>query len=66
MLSLWGAWVAHLGKSPILGFGLANDLLVCEFEPCIRLCLVSGDWDSLSSFLSLYPLTPVLSVSQNK
>ena len=42
--------MAHLVKYPTLDFDLGHDLMVCEFEPCIRLCADSMELaqDSLS------------------
>ena len=54
-----------------LGFGLGHDLMVCDFEPHIRLCVDSTEpaWDSLS--LPLFLPLPCscslsLSLSQGK
>ena len=61
-----GGSVEHL----ILGFGSGHDLMVCGFEPCIRLCA-----DSVEAALGLSPFPclsapPLLmlsvSLSQNK
>ena len=52
-------------KRPTLGFGSGHDLLVHEFEPCVRLhATLSTEpaWDSLSPSLSA-PLLLVLSLS---
>ena len=35
--ALRGAWVAQSVKPLTLAFGSGHDLMVCEFEPCIRL-----------------------------
>ena len=32
-----GTWVAQSVKHPTLGFGLGHDLMVCEFDPHMRL-----------------------------
>ena len=33
-----GAWVAQLVEHLTLDFGSGHDLMVHEFEPCVRLC----------------------------
>ena len=45
-----GAWVAQSVKCLTLGFSSGHDLMVQEFEPCIRLFADSVEpaWDSLS------------------
>ena len=47
----------------ILGFGSGHDLMVCGFQPCVRLCAGSLEpaWDSVS--LSLCPSLLALSLS---
>ena len=55
-----------------LDLGSGHDLMVCEFEPHVRLCADSVEpaWDSLSPSLphSLFASPPFfsLSLSQNK
>ena len=50
-----GTWVAQSVKHLTLDFGSGHDLMVCEFEPCVRLCADSEEpaWDSLSPSLCL-------------
>ena len=36
--TLWGTCVAQSVKRPTLDFGSGHDLMVCWFEPRIRLC----------------------------
>ena len=60
--------MGHLGGSVgwASDFGSGYDLMVHEFEPCIRLCIDSVEpaWDSLSLPPSLYSPPPlILSVS---
>ena len=50
MQSHWRAWVTQSVKHQTLGFGLNHDLMVCEFEPHIGLCV---DSVSLLGILSL-------------
>ena len=48
---------------PIPDFGLEQELMVPEMEPCLRLCADSSEptWDSLSLSLCLsLPLPPSL------
>ena len=61
-----GAWVAQSVKGPALGSCSGHDLMVHEFEPCVRLCTDSVEpaRDSLS--VSLCPSTSTLCLSQNK
>ena len=56
-----GSWVAQSVKRQTLDFSSGHDLMVCEFEPCIRLCADSMEpaWDSLS-----LPLPCLLSLFQ--
>ena len=48
---LGGSWA----KSSTLYFSSGHDLMVCECEPCVRLCVGNREpaWDSLSPSLSL-------------
>ena len=59
-----GIWVAQSVKHLTLGFCSGHELMVCEFEPRIRLCAESAEpaRDSLSLSLSLCSF-PVHSVS---
>ena len=38
-----GTWMAQSVERPTLGFGLSHDLVVCEFEPCVGLCMDSAE-----------------------
>ena len=42
-LILRGAWEAQSVKRPTLDFGSGHDLMVCEFEPHIRLHVDSAE-----------------------
>ena len=57
-LILRGAWEAQSVKRLTLDFGSGHDLMVCKFEPHIRLYTDSmqSAWDSLSLSLSVSPL----------
>ena len=59
--------MAQLVKGRTLGFGSSPDLMLHEFEPCIRLCAGSAEpaWDSLSLPLPCYlpPFSLSLSLS---
>ena len=61
------AWVAQAVMHSTLGLGSGYDLMVHEFEPCIRLCAAIVDlaWNSLSPSFS-NPLLLALSVSLSK
>ena len=66
-----GTWVAQFAKHLILDFGSGRVLMVCGFEPHVRLYADSAEpaWDYLSPCLSASP--PFvhafsLSLSQNK
>ena len=50
----WDAKVARVVKCLTLDFCSGRDLMVCEFEPRVRLCAESVEhvWDSISSSLS--------------
>ena len=56
MEKMWDTWVAQsmtLGQTSVgltLGFSTGHDLMVCEIEPCVRLCTDSVEtaWDSPS------------------
>ena len=56
--------MAHSVKHLTLDFGSGRDLMVCEFEPRVRLCADSAEpaWDSLSPSLCPSP-AHVLSLS---
>ena len=56
-------WLSRLSICLWLG----HDLMVHEFEPCVRLCADSVEpaWDSVSPSLC-YSTTHFLSLSQNK
>ena len=62
-----GTWVAQSVESPILGFSPGPDLLVREFEPCVRSQADSAEpaWDSFSHSFSVPPLL-TFSVYLNK
>ena len=62
----WGIWVAHSVKYPILSFGSGDDLMVYEFEPCIRLSAVSVEPALDPVSLSLCPPLLTLSPSLSK
>ena len=49
--------LSQSGKHPTLDLGSGHDLMICEFEPRIRLCADDTEpaWDSLSSPLCPYP-----------
>ena len=55
------AWVAQSVERPALDFGSGHELMVCEFEPRIRLCADRAEpaWNFLSLSLSL-SLSPPL------
>ena len=53
-----GTWMALLVKCLTLDFSSGHGLMVCEFEPHVRFCVISAEspepaWDSLSLPLSL-------------
>ena len=52
-----GTWVAQSVKHPTLNLGSGGDLMVCEFEPHVKLCADGAEpaWDSLSLFLCPSP-----------
>ena len=62
-----GIWVAQSVKHLTLGFCSGHELMVCEFEPRIRLCAESVEpaWDSLSPSLSAPTLLALLSKQIN-
>ena len=73
----WGAWVAQSVKRPTLDFGSGHDLMVCEIEPRVTLCIDREEpaGDSVPPCLSAPPLltcacthalAPSLSKSINK
>ena len=61
--------MAQSVERPTLGFGSGHDLMVCGFEPQVRLCAdgMKPTWNSLSPSLSAPPLlTWSLSLSEIK
>ena len=61
--------MAQLAKILTLDFGSGHDLMFCEIESHIRLCMdgMEPAWDSLSPSFSAPPLFSLsLSLSQNK
>ena len=40
-----GVWVAQLVKRLTVDFSSSHDLMVCEIEPCVRLCAHSVEPD---------------------
>ena len=61
-----GPWMAQSAERLTLNFVSGPDLVVCGFEPCVRLRADRAEpaWDSLSSSLSAPPLLmPVHSLS---
>ena len=38
-----GTWVAQSIEHPTLDFSSGNDLMVCGFEPSVRLCADNGE-----------------------
>ena len=63
-----GTWVSPLVKCQIPGFGSGHDLIVCEFEIRIPLCVDNMEpaWDSLSLLLLPHPCSCSLSCSISK
>ena len=57
-----GSWVGESVKHLTLNFGLGHDLMVCEFEPHIRVCVGSSEPLGFFLPLSLCPL-PLLVLS---
>ena len=64
----WGTWAIQPVKHLTLDFSSGHDLMVCEFEPYIRLCTSSIEpaWNSLSPLSLSLSCSCSLSVSQNK
>ena len=63
------AWAAQSVKHPTCDFSSRHDVVVCEFEPHVRLCAghMEPAWDSVSLPLSLpLPCLSPLSFSQSK
>ena len=59
--------MAQLVEHLTLDFSSGCDTAVCEFEPHIRLCIDSADYDSLSLPPSLpFPCSGSHSLSRNK
>ena len=58
-----GTLVAQSVKHPTLGFDSGHDLMFCELEPHVGLCVASMEaaWDSISVSSSLPPPSPSLS-----
>ena len=58
--------MAQSVKHPSLDFSSGHDLMVHEFDPCIRLCADSMDlaWDSLSPLSAPSSLSLSLKISK--
>ena len=58
--NILGTWVAQSIKRPTLDLGSGHDLMVCGFEPHIRLCALTTQTEHSPS-LPVSALAPTLS-----